>query len=570
MAKELTISLGQSSLQGKRATNEDFYGCVTPEGEALSSKGIAMVVADGVGGGHGGREAAEISVKSFLTDYYSTPDTWSMHKCLDQVIQHVNRWVRAEASRKSELSGMATTFSGLVLKGQRYFIAHIGDSRIYLLRNDVLTQLTRDHVWHHPDMKQVLSRAIGLEDHVRIDNGTNILRKGDRFILCSDGLHGAIQEEHIRDIVLAESDMQAAAEQLTHAALDAGGTDNISVQVARVEDMPDERFADLQSEVTTLPFAEDVREGKVLDGYLLVKCVHNGHMASIFKAEDQRTGEIVTLKFPNLRYADDTSFMDRFLREEWVSKRIQSEYVLGAVPIEPGRRTRLYYVMPFFGGETLRQRLKRKSYISVDEVVDIGIQICRGLYALHRRDIIHRDIKPENILITKAGRVKIIDLGVSLVASHTQFPDEGGHYSAPGTPSYMAPEMFAGEMGDERTDIYALGVTLYELLTRKYPYGEIEPFSTPRFTRWTPASRYNPEVPGWLDAVLQKATEAAPERRYEAATGLRFHLERPDQAGTVPINRALLERDPSAAWKIAAFLLGLLAAIELILLAGSF
>lgn len=568
MTQELTIALGQSSLLGKRAENEDFYGCVTPDGETLAAKGIAMAVADGVGGGAGGRQAAEVSVKSFLTDYYSTPDTWSVSKCLEQVLKQVNTWIYTEGSRNPECSGMATTFSALVLKGRRFDLAHAGDSRIYLLRDGRIVQLTQDHTWDHPDKRQMLYRAIGLDAHLCLDHRCDSLCEHDVFLLCSDGLHGVLDDKQILNIVAHEHDMQAAAEQLTHAALQAGGNDNITAQLVRIEHLPDERYGDLHTEISGLPFAEEVREGKVLDDFHLIKCVHHGHMAFIYKAEDKRSGEMVALKFPNLRYIDDASFMDRFLREEWVSKRIRSEYVLGALPIEPGRRTRLYYAMPFFGGETLRQRLQRKSYIGVNEVVDIGIQVCKGLFALHRHGIIHRDIKPENILVTKDGAAKIIDLGVSLVASQGSPGDEGGGYTAPGTPPYMAPEMFRGEPGDERTDIYALGATLYELLTRKYPYGDIEPFSRPRFTRWVPPSRYNPEIPGWLEAVLQKATEADPERRYEVVSGMQFHLERPEQARTAPINRALLERDPAAAWKIATFLFGLLAGIELILLAG--
>ncbi len=564
--KKLKVALGVHSSQGRRQGNEDFYGCVTPEGDALQSKGVAVVVADGVGIGHGGRAAAEKSVKNFLADYYSTPDTWSIQKCVEQILTQLNQSIYQPEKAEQSRGGAATTFSALIIKGHRYFVSHVGDSRIYLIRNKQIKLLTQDHVWDHPEMRNVVSRAIGLDSHIHADFFQDELKIGDIFVLCTDGLNKCLPDEKLLSIALGEIDPQTAADQLVHAAFSFGSQDNITTQVVHIESLPEHQEADLQSEASDLPFATTVLPGQILDDFRILRTVHEGYMASIYQAEDTRTGESVALKFPHPRFRDDKVFIDRFLREEWVGKRIYSEYVIPVLPITSGRRSCLYYAMPFYQGETLRQRIKRGHYFSADEVVQIGLQICKGLHVLHSKDIVHRDIKPDNIFIDRNGKVKIMDLGIIQVDGLQPITGEGLAFSAPGTPSYMAPEVFRGDRTSVQSDIYALGVTLYELLTRKYPYGEIEPFSSPRFIRWIPPSRFRPETPFWLEAALQKATEADPKKRYESVSELQFHLEKQEEVVHAPVFRPLLERNPLLVWKLLAGLTTLAASIELWLL----
>ena len=562
----LRISLGMHSTAGRRQGNEDFLGCVTPEGEALQAKGVALAVADGVGIGHGGRAVAESAVKNFLADYYTTPDTWSVQKCIDQILVQINDRVYKPENSEHSRGGAAATFSGLILKGRRYFIAHVGDSRVYLIRKGKARLLTQDHVWDHPDMRNVVSRAIGLDSHIHADYIQDEIKTGDLFVLCTDGLSKSITEDQLINLVREEIDPQTSAEQLARAAYEGGSQDNITVQVVRVDNLPEHQEADLQSEAADLVFATHVQAGQILDEFRMLKCIHDGYMASIFLAEDLRNGEQVALKFPHSRFRDDKVFIDRFLREEWVGKRIHSEYVIPVLPIAPGRRSCLYYATPYYQGETLRQRIKRGHYFSADEVVQLGLQICKGLHVLHRKDIVHRDIKPDNIFITRDGKAKIMDLGIIQVDGLQPITGEGLAFSAPGTPSYMAPEVFKGERTSFQSDIYALGVTLYELLTGKYPYGEIEPFSSPRFTRWIPPSRFHPEIPFWLEAALQKATEADPQKRFESISELLFHLEKQEEAPHDPVFRPLLERNPVLVWKIFAGTVLVIALIELGLL----
>src|SRR5574343_642278 len=189
---KLSVRIGYSSLTGPRPRNEDFCGSVTPEGTELENKGLMLAVADGVGGHANGREASEYTVRGLLSDYYATPDTWAIPHALDKVISALNRWLISHANKARENIGIATTLSAMVLRGSRYYVAHVGDSRIYRLRGDTLECLTTDHVWEHPELRNVLSRAIGLNPQLAVDYSEGDLKPGDIFILLSDGVWGTL------------------------------------------------------------------------------------------------------------------------------------------------------------------------------------------------------------------------------------------------------------------------------------------------------------------------------------------------------------------------------------------
>ncbi|MGZ3254855.1 MAG: PP2C family protein-serine/threonine phosphatase, partial [Burkholderiaceae bacterium] len=158
----LSIAASHATRAGLRSRNEDFVGMVTPDEPELSTKGLIAAIADGVSGNEGGREASEYTVRGLLTDYYATPDTWPVTQSIDRVVKAINSWVQQQGRIRPELSGMATTLTSVVLRGHFYYFSHIGDSRLYLFRDGVLTRLTTDHVWDRPEMQHVLTRAIGL------------------------------------------------------------------------------------------------------------------------------------------------------------------------------------------------------------------------------------------------------------------------------------------------------------------------------------------------------------------------------------------------------------------------
>lgn len=201
---------------------------------------------------------------------------------------------------------------------------------------------------------------------------------------------------------------------------------------------------------------------------------------------------------------------EALLAEEWLARRLVSSDFPQALPLD-GRRTALYYATTFHDGATLEQQLTAGRLFSVAECVEIGIRLLKGLGALHRRDVVHCDVKPANLHLGADGRLRILDFGVARSAALRHEAT-----ASPGTPSFMAPELLAGNPPDAASDLYAAGVTLYHLLTRKYPYGEIEPFQRPRFGDPVPPSRHRPDIRAWLDALLRKAVARDPLRLWQS------------------------------------------------------
>jgi protein phosphatase len=551
-ATALAVRIGYASSAGPRERNEDFVGCVTPPGEELHTKGILAAVADGVSGNAGGREAAEYTVRSLLADYYATPDTWAVPMALDKVIGAANRWVIAHAAaHRNELAGMATTLSALVLRGARYQVAHVGDTRVYRQSGGRFEQLTQDHVWDRPDMRHVLRRAVGLDTHLAVDYADGELEPGDVFVICSDGVWEPLGPDRMQAILRGAFDPQRAADALVEGALAAGGQDNASAMVLYVDRVPPLSWRDALSEARALPVPARLKPGQQIDGFEVLDLLHESRATLLYRVRQIGSGRVLALKTLQPALSDDRESCEGLLAEEWLSKRIVSSYFPQVVPLPLSARSCLYYVMSFHDGGTLQQQLDHGRHFSIGETADIGTQIAKGLSALHRLSIVHRDVKPANVLQGPDASVRILDLGVALAAG-VPYPELAGN---PGTPSYMAPELFAGEGASVRSDLYAAGVTLYHLLTRKYPYGEIEPFQTPRFGEPIPPTRYRPDVPAWLENLILKAIARDPQQRFETAEELLVAFEHGDARPLSAPRRTPVLDDPVLRWRAAALVM---------------
>ena len=542
----LRVAVGQFSQAGPRERNEDFCGIVTPEGVELENKGLIAAVADGIGGHKGGREAAECTVRGLLADYYATPDTWSVPRALDRVIAPLNRWVMAEAARNSDLADMATTLTVLVLRGRRYVCAHVGDSRLYLLRDGTLSQLTLDHVWDHPELKNVLSRAVGLDRHFLLDLSDGELKEGDCFLLCSDGVWGVLGDERMREIMLANPDAQPLAAALVTLALAVGGEDNASAIVVRVDELPSQNLRDSLEGSARLPLPPRFNPGKEIDGLRIDEILHDSRSTLLYRVTDMISGQQLVLKTLTPEMADDREQIRSLIMEEWRARRIISPFV--AQLVSNDRRSFLYYLQIWYEGATLQSMLDSGLHFSLTDTVQHGIQMLKGISALHRLDISHRDIKPDNLHVGRDGSLRILDLGVAVSLS-----EDEEHTGCPGTPSYMAPELLSGEKAEAAHDLYAAGVVLYHVLTRKYPYGEIEPFQHPKFGDPVAPTRYRPEIPGWLENVLLKSVSKEPSQRFETAEEFIMALE---CGANRPLSRSqstpLALRNPVLTWRIIA------------------
>lgn len=542
----LKLNIGQASETGMRDRNEDFFAAVTPIDEQLATKGALLAVADGVGGNAGGREAAEMTVRGVLSDYYATPETLGIATALDKVLTALNRWVIAQARGHHAMSGMATTLSLLVLRGTHYTSAHVGDSRIYLLRNGELKQITTDHVWDRPDMCHVLKRAIGLDQQLLVDYAEGEIQAGDVFALMSDGVWERLGQRGIHEIVQLYNNPQMAADDLVKRALAAGSQDNATALVVRIEQTGAENLVDLLEQAKRLGLPPRLKPGEQLDDFVVLELLYESRASLIYRVRNLLNGQVCALKTLQPLLVGDIESYNGLLNEEWLGKRVVAHYFPEVLPIPPERRSCLYYVMSWHAGATLQQKLDSGQHFTTADVGNIGLRLVKGLGALHRLNVVHRDIKPANLHQGDDGKLRILDLGVATSAFTGSSPTTG----TPGTPSFMAPELFAGEAASTQSDLYAVGVTLYHLLTRRYPYGEVEPFQRPRFGDPVPPTRYRPDIPQWLENIVLKAVAVIPALRFETAEEMLHALEIGERRPLLPPPPTpLMGKDPLLIWQ---------------------
>lgn len=532
----LQITIGQASHAGPRERNEDYCGVATPQDEQLSTKGALLAVADGVSGNAGGREAAEMTVRGVLSDYYATPDTWETIAALDRVLSAINRWILSQAGSHRDMAGMATTLSLLVLRGKHFTLAHVGDSRVYRLRDGNLQQLTTDHVWDRPDMRHVLKRAVGLDQQLLVDYAEGELQAGDVFALMSDGVWDRLGHKDIHEILSLYQNPQMAADDLVNKALAQGGQDNATALLARIDKPGEENFSDLLAAARRLGLPPRLKPGEQLDCFEVLELLHESRASLLYKVKNLTNGQVCVLKTLQPLLAADSESCNALLNEEWLGKRVVAHYFPQVLPVSPERRSCLYYVMSWHAGATLQQKLDSSQHFSAVDVAGIGIRLAKGLGALHRLNIVHRDIKPANLHQGDDGKLRILDLGVAM-SPGTSGVRPGGN---PGTPSFVAPELFDGEAATPQCDLYSAGVTLYHLLTRRYPYGEIEPFQHPRFGAPVAPTRYRPDIPQWLENIVLKAVASDPKARFETAEEMLLALEIGERRPVLPPPRTPL------------------------------
>jgi len=551
----LSIRAAYTSLRGRRPDNQDYAGIAEPPPRELALLGAVLAVADGIGGAAGGRVAAELSVRSFLEAWYGLPETLAMEHRVARALSAVNRWIHDLGQRDPDLAGMGCTFSAVILRGRRAHLVHVGDSRIYRLRGDNLELLSDDHNLTGPDQGHILYRAVGLEDQVRIDYLEHPLEPHDRFLLCSDGLYETLKPAELGRILMERATPEATATALADLALQRGGNDNITALVGDVITLPGADRQSIRDFIQTLPLLEVPAVGATLDGFHLQRQISAGRYSVLFAAEDQRQQRPVVLKFPQPRVAAEREYHDAFLREAWIGARVKSPWVAEVLEQPPGLQTRLYSVMPYYAGNTLEQELTSRGRCGLDWGIDLALKLCKAVHALHRQQIVHRDIKPDNVMVTEDGGLKLLDLGIARLPAW----DEDASDPVPGTPSYMAPELFRGERGSIASDVFAVGVSLYRMFTRTYPYGEIEPFTTPRFGVPKPLTAHRPDLPAWLDGVLARAVAGDPAKRPADTIELAYELEEGLAKGggkRLPSRPVpLYERNPLLFWKLTALLL---------------
>jgi serine/threonine protein phosphatase PrpC len=558
------VDMGYSSERGQRSSNEDFGGAtLAPPPD--QRRGLIAAVADGVSTGGGGIEAAQTTVMGLLADFFATPETWETTVVLDRLIGAQNAWLASHNQRRQSpgSEGAAlTTLTALAVHGQTWTLAHVGDTRAWLLRapsgnvrdgvvEEELTQLSQDHAFDHPDQRSRLTRAVGLDDVVRIDFAQGDVRAGDVFLLTSDGVHGVLKPRQLAQWLRSEPTAQAASQAIVQAALTAGSHDNATALVVRVTGLDARQLHDELGDVRRLPAPPLLKIGEVMDGMTITAVVLNNSVHMLYQARLQDSGSLVALKTLHPARASDMEERAMLAHEAWLGQRVAASSDGGFVRVHERllEASSLYVVFDWHHGLTLEQMLQSKQAPSVGDAVAAAIAWGRALGRLHRQGVVHRDIKPGNLHLGDDGLWRILDLGAAISGRETQAQRE----LHAGTPSYMNPEQWDGAVADAGSDLFALGVTLYQWLTQRLPYGEIEPYQVARYRRDpTPASRLRPDVPMWLDHVLRKAVARDPKLRFETAEELLLALERgASRPLQLPGHTPLSQRDPLLLWQVA-------------------
>ena len=486
-----------------------------------------------------------------------------MKTSAQRVIAATNSWLHSQ-TRRSQYpydmdKGYVCTLSAMVIKS---------DHRAYLscrrfphlpLQGNSLEQLTNDHRVIVSSEQSYLSRAMGANPQIEIDYQALQVEKGDVFLLTTDGVHEYAATRFIaRAIQDGANDLDAAARTIVEEAYSKGSADNLTVQIVRIDELPDGRAGEAAGHASALPLPPLLEARMTFDGYTIVREVHGSSRSHLYLAIDIETGTQVILKIPSIDLREDTAYLRRFMMEEWVARRINSAHVLKP-SLQSRKRNFLYIVTEFIEGQTLTQWMIDNPKPDLETVRGIIEQIARGLRAFHRMEMLHQDVRPDNIMIDRNGTVKIIDFGSTKVAGVVEAAP-ADRDDILGTFQYTAPEYFLGEAGSSRSDLFSLGVITYQMLTGRLPYGaqvaRTRTKAQQRRMTYASACDFNLEVPLWVDDVLQRAVHPDPYKRYEVLSEYLHDLRHPKENYNRSTFTPLMERNPLVFWKVLSLILG--------------
>lgn len=567
------IALGQHSRAGRKALNQDFHGAVIPTGARLPTKGIAIAIADGIGSSAVSHVASAAAVRGFLDDYYDTSEAWTVRRSAQRVLEATNAWLHAQTRRSDARfdpdRGYVCTFSALILKGREAHLLHVGDTRVYRVHAQALEQLTQDHRIHASSAESYLARALGAGPAIEIDYRQWPLETGEVYLLASDG---AYEHLHIGDVQAAlaahPADLDAAASRLVDTALAQGSQDNLTVQLLRIEALPDPEARHLPAQREGLAWPPPLQPRMRFEGYTVQRELHASARSHVHLAIDDDTGQQVALKTPSTDLREQPDALDRFLLEEWVARRIDSAHVLKPCAVDRPRQ-HLMVAMEYVEGQTLAQWMTDHPRPGLDSVRRIVGQIAQGLQAFHRKEMLHQDLRPENVMIDPGGTVRIIDFGSVHVAGLAEGSSEPHPEALVGSLQYTAPEYFLGLGGTPASDLFALAVLCYQMLTGQLPYGlHVTRLRTERDLarlRYIPLREHRPDLPAWLDAVLRRALHPQPLKRQEALSEFIHDLHEPGAPYLPQRPPPLIERNPVVFWKTLSAVLALAVLLLLLL-----
>lgn len=564
MKKTLKVSIGQYSTAGIKQQNQDFHGVYLPEGHVLKQKGIACVIADGIGSSNVSHLAAETAVGSFLSDYYSTSDAWSTQTSAERVIRATNSWLYAQTQqsqgRFDKDRGYVCTLSALILKQQQAHVFHVGDSRIYRIRDHEIELLTHDHRVWLSSREHYLSRALGAGYRIEIDYRNIELKEKDIFLLMTDGVYEFVTDQQLLDLILVDADLNQLAKAFVEKALEQGSDDNLSLQVIHVEQLPELNQFHIQQDYV---FPQQLSKGEVFEGYVIDKILHQNHRSCLYLAHDTQQQPLV-IKTLGVDLQQDKNAVEQFQLEDWVSKRLKHDNLMQCYPHNTEKKY-LFQCYEYLQGETLAQWLHRQEKpLNLDEILPILQQTALALNAMHRLEMLHQDIRPKNIMVINAEnalKIKLIDYGSTAVRGLVEINPKNAN-RALGTLAFMAPEYFIDHAPSVHSDQFSLAVMAYYLFTKQLPYGtdlaRCNSLKQMKKVQYHSIRKYRPDLPIWLDKILGQALSIEPIHRFEALSELIHNLMHPSKELLNSKPPAIIERDPLRFWQMSCAVLGLL------------
>ncbi|MEF1309430.1 bifunctional protein-serine/threonine kinase/phosphatase [Vibrio mytili] len=571
MSDQKHIEYSGCSLTGKRAENQDAFIVKYPTTrDELTYKGVVACIADGVSCSNQAQQASQTATTQFVTDYYATPLSWSIKRSASELLTSLNSWLYNQGKDHLYHNGMVTTFSAVVIKSNTAYIFHVGDSRVYLFRDNKLTLLTRDHQRTNFGHQHYLTRALGIDEKVEIDFQTLALTENDKLILTTDGVHETLTNEEMKQHALSIEGCEELSQALCDAALSQGSSDNTSCIVLKVNQLPSYDLVEHQNALLANSIPPALEKGQVLDHFEILKTLYDGARSHVYLARDKQSLRSIIIKAPSLNDSENPQTLKQFANEYWIATQLDSHRVMKMFP-RPSDSKFIYQVCEYIEGITLRQWMHDHPNPPLDIVREILDSIVKAVRVFQRADMIHRDLKPENIMVTGNREVKIIDFGAVEVKGLSEMQSEGKASFPLGSVNYTAPEYINTGDASTLSDLFSIGIIGYEMLTGHLPYKEQsqQTLQQARHIKWQYHSlkEYRDDIPLWVDLAFQKATSELPSKRYQALGDFIADLFTPNVQLLNDVgNKPLLKRNPILFWKSLAVVACIVAVVEGLLL----
>jgi len=569
---QLNVNYGGCSLPGTRNENQDAFLVNVPAlSNELSHKGVVACIADGVSCSDQSQQASHTATMQFITDYYATPDSWSVKHSASKIITTLNSWLFEQGTKQDLMhNSLVTTFSGIVFKSNTAHLLHVGDTRIYHIRDHKIQLLTRDHQRTNFGKAAYLTRALGMDNNLEVDYQTIDLQENDRFLMTTDGVHDFVEQADLLSIASRDQDLETLSQIICHQALNNNSQDNVSSLIITVIQLPQHSLLEHQHLTLSRTVPPALEIGHKLDDYRVTNVLYAGSRSHVYQVIDERADIEMVMKVPSFHYSEDSEYLTSFANEAWVGSQLDSRRVM-RIYQTPKHSKFVYQLCEHIDGITLRQWMYDNPKPALSKVRSIVDQIIKALRVFQRADMVHRDLKPENIMVTESGTIKIIDFGAVKVHALEDITRESQDSIPLGALNYIAPEYIDTGNATIISDLFSVAVITYEMLAGELPYkaASNQNLQAAKHAKWhyRPLNQHRDDVPQWIDFTLKKAMHPQPENRYQVLSEFMVDLFTPNKLlSDEQQENPLLKRNPVMFWKSAALITSAIALLELLII----